>query len=97
MTGSSLLISGAEEGVRRKIIALLVGVAVFVVVTAGSLATTANQAQAHAPCSGGSHSHYHFPFAHSDYWHDHGWQYSGGTWFRVYHIHNHNGYRYTSC
>jgi hypothetical protein len=95
MMGSRFSLSDAVQDVRRKLIPLLVFAAMIVPVVAASLATTGD-AQADAPCSGGTHEHYHFPF-HFDEWHDHGLSYMDEAWYRVYHIHDHGDYRHTRC
>jgi len=82
---------------RSRIIVLLGGVALTLALVLASLGSMAPPANADAPCRGGSHYHYHFPYAHSDYWHDHGLFRYGGRVYRSYHIHNHGGWRATLC
>jgi len=77
----------------RRILALL---AATVAMTGASLVASGNEAQAHAPCGGGSHWHQHWP-AHRDYWHDHGTRMRDGHAYRIYHIHQHGAYRETRC
>jgi Ni/Co efflux regulator RcnB len=79
----------------RKIVALLAGVAAMAVSATASVSTSENEAQAHAPCQGGSHWHKHA--AHRDYWHDHGTFKRGGQVYRKYHIHPHGYYRAKRC
>lgn len=80
----------------RKITALLMGIVALVAITGATLATTGNEAQAHASCTGISHWHQHWP-AHRDYWHDHGTYMRDGNTYRSYHIHSHDSYRETRC
>ena len=89
--------AATKESFRSRIIALLGGLALTGVLAFLTLGLTAPEASAHAPCSGGTHTHYHFFYGHSDYWHDHGTFWSGGHVYRSYHIHNHGDWRATQC
>jgi hypothetical protein len=46
--------------------------------------------------SGGSHTHYHFPYAHNDTWHPHGFT-SGSITYAIWHNHNHGQFHYVRC
>lgn len=71
--------------------------AVSMALIGGSLGLTmvgAPPAQADIHCSYASHSHYHFPYAHSDYYHNHG---QTITSYREWHVHNHGDVLFKYC
>ena len=47
--------------------------------------------------SGGSHTHYHVPYAHNDTWHPHGFTTSSGITYAIWHNHNHGQFHYVRC